>query len=89
MSLVSINQPYRKAMVNNKYHYQDNHQSYSFRPDTVGNILKPFLWGLAWIICLAKIFKLGKEGRFLEKVLKIFFCNNCTFREALSCIFCK
>ena len=23
MSLVSINQPYRKAMINNKYNYQD------------------------------------------------------------------
>ena len=44
MSLVSINQPYRKAMVNNKYNYQDNHQSYSSRPDTVGNTLKPSSW---------------------------------------------
>ena len=26
MSLVTINQPYRKAMINNKYNYQDNHQ---------------------------------------------------------------
>ena len=41
MSLVSINQPYRKATVNNKYNYQDNHQSYSSRPDTVYNTLKP------------------------------------------------
>ena len=37
LSLVSINQPYRKAMINNKYNYQDNHQSYSSRPDAVGN----------------------------------------------------
>ena len=44
MSLASINQPYRKAMVYNKYNYQDNHQSYSSRPDTVGNTLKPSLW---------------------------------------------
>ena len=44
MSLVSINQPYRKVMVNNKYNYQDNHQSCSFRPDTVGNTLKPSSW---------------------------------------------
>ena len=44
MSLVSINQPYRKATVNNKYNYQDNHQSYSSRPDTVGNTLKPSSW---------------------------------------------
>ena len=41
MSLVSINQPYRKAMINNKYNNQDNHQSYSSKPDTVGNTLKP------------------------------------------------
>ena len=44
MSLVSINQPYRKAMINNKYNYQDNHQSYSSRPDAVDNTLKPSLW---------------------------------------------
>ena len=44
MSLVSINQPYRKATVNNKYNYQDNHQSYSSRPNTVGNTLKPSSW---------------------------------------------
>ena len=37
LSLVSINQPYRKAMINNKCNYQDNHQSYSSRPDAVGN----------------------------------------------------
>ena len=43
MSLVSINQPYRKVTVNNKYNYQDNHQSYSSRSDTVGNTLKPSL----------------------------------------------
>ena len=41
LSLFSINQPYRKAMLNNKYNYQDNHQSYSSRPDAVGNTLKP------------------------------------------------
>ena len=39
MSLFSINQPYRKAMINNKYNYQDHHQSYSSRPDAVGNTL--------------------------------------------------
>ena len=44
MSLVSINQPYRKVTVNNKYNFQDNHQSYSSRPDTVGNTLKPSSW---------------------------------------------
>ena len=44
MSLVSINQPYRKAKINNKYNYQDNHQSYSSRPDAVGNTLKPSSW---------------------------------------------
>ena len=42
MSLASINQPYRKVTINNKYNYQDNHQS--SRPDTVGNTLKPSLW---------------------------------------------
>ena len=44
MTLVSINQPYRKAMINNKYSYQDNHQSYSSKPVAVGNTLKPSLW---------------------------------------------
>ena len=44
MSLVSINQPYRKVMINNKYNYQDNHQSYIFGLDAVGNALKPSLW---------------------------------------------
>ena len=44
MSLVSINKPYRKAMINNKYNYQDNHQIYSYRPDAVGNALKPSSW---------------------------------------------
>ena len=39
--------------------------------------------------CSAKVSKLVEEGRFLEKVSKISFCNNCTFREALSCMFCK
>ena len=43
MSLVSINQPYRKATINNKYNYQDNHQSYIFRPNAVANALKPSL----------------------------------------------
>ena len=32
MSFVSINQPYRKAMINSRYNYQENHQSYSSRP---------------------------------------------------------
>ena len=44
MSLVSINQAYRKAMINNKFNYQNNHQRYSSRPDAVGNTLKPSLW---------------------------------------------
>ena len=44
MSLVSINQPYRKVMISKKYNYQDNHQSYSSRPDAVSNTLKPTLW---------------------------------------------
>ena len=35
MSLLSINQPYRKATINNKYNYQDNHQSHSSRPNAV------------------------------------------------------
>ena len=39
--------------------------------------------------CSAKVCKLVEEGRFLEKVSKISFCNYCTFREALSCMFCK
>ena len=39
LSLFSINQPYRKATINNKYNYQDNHQSCSSRPDAVGNTL--------------------------------------------------
>ena len=43
MSLVSINQPYRKATINNKYNHQDNHQIYNSRPDAVGNTLKPSL----------------------------------------------
>ena len=33
--------------------------------------------------------KLLEEGRFLEKISKISFRNNCTFREALSCMFYK
>ena len=44
MSLVSINQPYRKMTINNKHNYQDNHQSYNSRPDAVGNTLKSSLW---------------------------------------------
>lgn len=39
--------------------------------------------------CSAKGSKLVEEGRCLEKISKISFCNNCTLREALSCIFCK
>ena len=37
MSLVSINQSYRKLTINNKYNYQDYHQSDSSRPNAVGN----------------------------------------------------
>ena len=44
MSLVSINQPYRKVMINNKYNFQDNHQGYSSRPDAMGNTLKLSSW---------------------------------------------
>ena len=44
MSLVSINQPYGKVTINNKYNYQDNHQSYSSIFDAVGNTLKPPSW---------------------------------------------
>ena len=44
LSLFSINQPYRKAMINNKYNYQDNHQSYSAGPNAVGNTLKQSSW---------------------------------------------
>ena len=42
-----------------------------------------------WASCSAKVSKLLEEGRLLEKVSKISFCNNCTFREALSCMFFK
>ena len=83
MSFVSINQPYRKAMINNKYNYQDNHQSYSSRPDAVGNTLIPSCGSSPdnrSASCPAV-----EEGRRLEKVSKISFCSNCTFREALSC----
>ena len=44
MSLVSINQPYRKVMINIKYNYEDSHQNYSSSPDAVGNTLKPSSW---------------------------------------------
>ena len=44
LSLFSIHKPYRKAMINNKYNYQDNHRSYSSRPDAVGDTLKPSSW---------------------------------------------
>ena len=44
MSSVSINQLYRRAMINNKYSYQDNHQSYSSKPVVVGNTLKLSSW---------------------------------------------
>ena len=37
LSLFSINQPYRKATINNKYNYQVNLQRYSSRLDAVGN----------------------------------------------------
>ena len=60
MSLVSINQPYRKATIN-KYNYQDNHQSYSSIPNAVGNTLKPSLW-VDRIICSAKVSKLVEEA---------------------------
>ena len=39
--------------------------------------------------CSAKVSKLVEEGRLLEKASKISFCNNCTFKEALSCKSCK
>ena len=39
--------------------------------------------GLARIICSAKVSKLVEEGRHLEKVSKIFFWGNCTFREEM------
>ena len=92
MSLFSIHQPYRKAMINNKYNYQDNHQSYSSRPDAVGDNFETILMGLAQIInqlVVQLVSKLVEEGRRLEKVSKVSFCSNCTFREALSCMFCK
>lgn len=73
MSLVSINQPYRKLMVNNKYNSQDNHQSLQFQTQYCGWYFETTLVGLARIICSAKVFKLGEEGRLLEKVLKISF----------------
>ena len=56
-------------------------------------ILWNHLWGSSpdnWSASYsAKVSKLLEEGRLLEKVSKIFFCNNCTFREALSCMSCK
>ena len=39
--------------------------------------------------CSAKVSKLLEEGKLLEKVSKIFFFNNCTFKEALSHMFYK
>ena len=42
--LVLTNQLYRKAMINNKYNHQDNHQSYSSRPAAAGSTLKPYSW---------------------------------------------
>ena len=44
MSLFSFNNFCRKAMVNNKYNYQDNRQSYSSKPNVVGDVLKPSSW---------------------------------------------
>ena len=44
LSLFSINQPYRKTMINNKYNYEDNHQIYNSRPDAVSNTLKLSSW---------------------------------------------
>ena len=44
LSLFSFNNFFRMATVNNKYNYQDNRQSYSSRPDAVGNALKPSSW---------------------------------------------
>ena len=61
----------------------------------------PLLWVMLWnppwgsspdnwsASCSAKVSKLVEEGRCLEKVSKISFCNNCTFRESLSCMFCQ
>ena len=70
---------------------------------TITNVTAPdpILWVILWnhlrgsspdnwsASCSAKVSKLLEEGRLLEKVSKIFFCNNCTFREALSCMSCK
>ena len=42
--LFSFNNFCRKATVNNKYNCQDNRQSYSSRPDAVGDALKPSSW---------------------------------------------
>ena len=39
--------------------------------------------------CSAKVSKLLEESRLLEKVSKISFSNNCTFKEALSHMFYK
>ena len=41
LTLFSCNNFCRKATVNNKYNCQDNRQSYSPRPDAVGDALKP------------------------------------------------
>ena len=42
LSLFSLNNFWRKAIVYNKYNYQYNYQSYSSRPDAMSNVLKPF-----------------------------------------------
>ena len=39
--------------------------------------------------CSAKVSKFLEKGRLLEKVSRVSFCKNCTFKEALLCISCK
>ena len=38
-NLFSFNNFCRKVMVNNKYNFQDHHQSYHSRPDAMSNAL--------------------------------------------------
>ena len=44
MSFVSINQPYRKAMINNKYNYHIKTITKVTVLDAVSNTLKPSFW---------------------------------------------
>ena len=69
MSFVSINQPYRKAMINNKYNYQDNHQSSVL--DAVDNILKPSSWSSPDNL-FSESFQISGRGQTFRKSFKDF-----------------